>query len=155
MNDAPPDLTTKAGQQWLREHAPKPRPQPDELSRPYWEAAAEHRLCVMRCADCGTTRHPPSDICPSCSSSAVTWTELAGTGTVYSFIVDRRNMVPGFNRPYVVALVRPDDADTGVRIVCNVVGCRIEDVTIGMPVHVVFEDLDDGVTLPQFTPSPT
>jgi uncharacterized protein len=154
MSEAPPDLTTKAGQQWLREHAPKPRPQPDDLSRPYWEAAADHRLRVMRCGDCKTFRHPPSEACPACASSAVEWVELSGDGTVYSFIVDRRNMVPGFDGPYVVALVTPDDADTSVRIVCNIVDCPIEDVRMGMPVHVVYEDLDVGVTLPQFTPTP-
>jgi uncharacterized OB-fold protein len=152
MPQSPPDLSTTAGQQWLREHGQRPRPQPDELTRPYWEAAAGHRLCIMQCAECGTFRHPPTESCPACSSAEVGWTELSGSGTVYSFIIDRRNMVPGFDGPYVVALVTPDETDESVRLVGNILGCAIEDVSIGMPVQVVYEDVDGGVTLPQFTP---
>ena len=152
MPSSPPDLSTTAGQQWLREHGPKPRPQPDELTRPYWEAAAGHRLCIMQCADCGAFRHPPTAECPACSSVAVVWTELSGHGTVYSFVIDRRNMVPGFDGPYVVALVTPDEADDDLRLVTNITGCDIHDVSIGMPVEVVYEDLDGGISLPQFTP---
>jgi uncharacterized OB-fold protein len=148
----PPDLSTTAGQQWLREHGPKPRPQPDALTRPYWEAAAAHRLCIMQCADCATFRHPPTEDCPACSSARVVWTELSGSGTIYSFIIDRRNMVPGFDGPYVVAVVTPDETDDDVRLVSNIIGCAMEDVSIGMPVEVIYEDLDGGVTLPQFTP---
>jgi uncharacterized OB-fold protein len=150
--DGRPDLSTSAGQQWLREHGQRPLPQPDELTRPYWDAAAAHRLCIMRCAECGAFRHPPSEDCPACASTRVAWTELGGGGTVYSYIVDRRNMVPGFDGPYVVALVTPDETDEDVRLVGNMVGCAREDVTIGMKVDVVYEDLEGGITLPQFSP---
>jgi uncharacterized protein len=152
MSAGPVDLNTKEGQQWLRDHGPKPRPQPDELTSPYWEAAADHRLCIMQCAECATFRHPPSIACPACASAAVAWTELSGLGVVYSFIIDRRNMVPGFDGPYVVALVTPEETDESVRLVGNIIGCAIEDVSIGMPVQVMYEDLEGGTALPQFTP---
>jgi uncharacterized OB-fold protein len=51
-----------------------------------------------------------------------------------------------------VALVTPNETDENVRLVGNIIGCALEDVAIGMPVQVVYEDLDGGLTLPQFTP---
>ena len=36
----------------------------------------------------------------------------------------------------------------------NIVGCAPEDVKIGMPVQVSFEDVTPEVTLPKFKPAP-
>lgn len=131
----------------------RPRPQPDGVTRPYWDAAAAHRLQVMRCADCGRYRHPPSASCEECGSDRMQWEPLSGDGRVWSFIVDRRNLVPGFSGPYAVALVTPVETGDDVRLVTNVVGCALDQIHIGMPVRVSWEDLGDGVTLPQFTPA--
>jgi uncharacterized OB-fold protein len=80
------------------------------------------------------------------------WSDVSGCGRVYSFIVDHRLMVPGFNEPYVVALVNPDEAESdSVRIVANIKDCAPEDVYINMPVEVCFEQLN-GIALPQFRP---
>jgi uncharacterized OB-fold protein len=132
------------------ESHPRPRPRPDDLSRPYWEAAAHHRLQVMRCDDCGRYRHPPTAECEACGSGRAGWQELGGEGTIWSFIVDRRNLVPGFSGPYVVALVTPVETGDDVRLVTNIVGTPAEDVHVGMAVRVDWEDIGDGVTLPQF-----
>jgi uncharacterized OB-fold protein len=35
----------------------------------------------------------------------------------------------------------------------NVVDCRPNDVEIGMPVEVVFEDINETISLPQFRPA--
>jgi uncharacterized OB-fold protein len=37
-------------------------------------------------------------------------------------------------------------------MVTNIVECAEDEVTIGMPVEVVFEDVTDDVTFPQFRP---
>jgi uncharacterized OB-fold protein len=71
---------------------------------------------------------------------------------VYSFIIDRRLMVPGFDEPYILATVIPDEAPSDtLRIVANIKECDIAAVYIGMPVEVFFEERG-GVTLPQFRP---
>ena len=49
----------------------KPSPVPNELSRPYWEAAAQGRLVLQCCSACGTVRHYPRVLCDVCYSSAV------------------------------------------------------------------------------------
>jgi len=81
------------------------------------------------------------------------WTRLSGRGEVYSFVIDRRLMIPGFEEPYVVAQINPVEAqqDT-VRITANIQGCEPEAVYIGMPVEVVFEERGDDTVLPQFIP---
>jgi uncharacterized OB-fold protein len=79
------------------------------------------------------------------------WTPISGRGTVYTFIIDHRLMVPGFNEPYVVAQIRPEETDDDVvRITGNIKECDVHDVHIGMPVEVFFEDVTADVTLPQF-----
>jgi uncharacterized OB-fold protein len=35
----------------------------------------------------------------------------------------------------------------------NIVGCENKDIHIGMPVEVVFEDINEEITLPKFRPA--
>ena len=149
-----PNIQTREGQEQLRKLGVKPVPAPDDLTRPYWEAAKKHELRVQRCKACGHYQHPPQAQCSKCSSGEIEWTKLSGKGVVYSFIIDHRLMVPGFNEPYVVAQINPVEADTDVvRITSNIRDCDRNDVYIGMPVEVLFEDVNEKVTLPQFRPT--
>jgi uncharacterized protein len=108
----------------------------------------------MRCSGCGEFRHPPTPTCPSCGSAGAEWTPVSGNGTVYSYTVVHRLLMPGFDRPYVIAVVNPIEAHSDtVRIVANITGTEPADVYIGMPVRVAFETIADGVTLPQFRPA--
>lgn len=144
---------TREGQEKLKALGVRPIPQPDDVTRPYWEAAKVHELRVRKCAGCAKLAHPPRPTCPHCGSAEHEWVALSGGGVVYSFVVDHRLMVPGFNEPYVVAQVNPVEAqDDTVRIVANVTGCPTDAVFIGMPVEVYFEDVSESVTLPQFRP---
>jgi uncharacterized OB-fold protein len=147
-----PSVESTAGQLRLKELGIKPIPSPDEDTRPYWEAATQHRLSLLRCTSCSHFRHPPKEACTVCGATEGEWVTVSGDGTIYSFIVDHRNMVPGFEGAYVVAIVNPVEGDEDVRIVANIRNCPIEDVSIGMPVKVLFEDVAPGVTLPQFEP---
>jgi uncharacterized OB-fold protein len=133
-------------------HDLRPWPLADRLTAPFWEAAARHRLVVQRCSGCDTLRWPPSERCPVCHAGASVWTELSGNGTLYSFIVDHRNMIPGFTGAYAVGLVTPDEVtDHSVRFVTNLPGCRHDQLQIGMPLTVTFEEVRPGISLPQFT----
>ena len=40
----------------------------------------------------------------------------------------------------------------GAKMISNLLGVKPNDITIGMPVRVVFEDITDEVTLPKFVP---
>ena len=126
---------------------------PDQWTAAFWDAAREHRLIVMRCADCQTFRHPPTPFCWKCRSRNVEWVDLPGTGTVYTFMVARHALTPAVRDavPYVVAVVALDGAD-GVRLITDIVGIDPDDVAIDLPVEVVFEDVTDTVTMPRFRP---
>jgi uncharacterized OB-fold protein len=154
MTTERPNIQTREGQERLRELGIRPVPRPDEVSAPFWEAARRHELQLQRCARCREYVHPPEAACPHCASAELGWERVSGRGLVYSFIVDHRLMVPGFDEPYVVAQVTPREAGSDVvRLTANIRGCDIHDVYIGMPVEVFFEDVGDGVTLPQFRPA--
>jgi hypothetical protein len=128
----------------------RPLPAPSQLTEGFWEAAARHQLVVQRCAQCGLLRHYPRYLCPNCYSDQWSWTELKGTGTVYSFAVSHRAFHPAWadHLPYPVVTVTLDE---GVRMVADLDPADSERVAIGQPVEVVFEDAaDGGVAIPRF-----
>jgi uncharacterized OB-fold protein len=130
----------------------KPLPAIDEENKPFWEYAKKHELRMQKCPQCGQIYYPPSSLCPNCHSwEKAEWTKLSGKGTVYSFIVARRATNPAFAKevPYVVAIVETNE---GGRLISNVIGCKPEDVKVGMAVEVVFEDVTDEISLPKFKP---
>lgn len=129
----------------------RPLPVPDIDSRPYWEAAKRHRLMLLRCRACGQYLFPPRPACGRCHGTGLVWTELSGRGTVYTYTIMHDTLVRGLTPPYVVALVEPEEAP-GVRITSNILDCPPDEVHIGMPVEVCFEEVTDEVTLPQFRP---
>ncbi len=130
----------------------KPLPRIDEESKGFWEACQRHELYVQKCRACGTFRYYPRAVCPACLSSDTQWVLSSGRGTVYTYTVTYQNLAPGFRDelPYVLAYV---ELEEGVRMLTNIVGCAAEDVSIGMPVEVSFEDINGGIALPKFKPA--
>ncbi|MCA1831589.1 MAG: Zn-ribbon domain-containing OB-fold protein [Actinomycetota bacterium] len=126
-----------------------PVPLPDDDSAPFWKAAARHELVLQRCAACGAYRHPPRPMCPSCLSMESVWVPASGHGRVWSWVVVHPPVLPAFaeKTPYNVAVI---ELDEGVRMVGNVLG--IDQPDEGMEVEVVFEDVEEGVSLPQWRP---
>jgi len=128
---------------------------PDTFTEPFWVAASEHRLVCAQCSACGTFRMPPAAFCPACRSQDVTWVELTGRGTVFSFTVARHALTPELAGclPYVVAVVDLDGAP-GARLISNIIDTEVEDVRIGMPVELVWEDVEGSpVSLYRFRPA--
>jgi uncharacterized protein len=132
----------------------KPLPAPDLDTRPFWEYCKAHELRAQRCSGCGAFRWPPRELCPNCRTWDYEWVPLAGKGRVYSFVVPHHVTVPAFqpDAPYVIAHITIDGTDDCVRITSNVIDCPWEDVKVGMPVEVIFEDVTEDVTLPKFRP---
>lgn len=130
----------------------KPIPVPSPESEPFWAAAREHELRVQRCSACNRPWFPPSEICPECLSDRWEWRKVSGKGTVFSFVIFHRPYHPGFRAelPYNVSII---ELEEGPRMFSNVVGCSNDDLHVGMPVQVVFDDVADGVTLPKFQPA--
>ena len=127
-------------------------PKPDSLSAPYWEGARNGQLLLQRCRGCGHIWHPPLPICPRCHARDYAWQPSSGTGTVYSFttIHHAAHIAVDGRTPYLVALVTLAE---GPRVVANILGCPAEEVRIGMPVRLVFQQVAPEVALPQFEPA--
>ena len=127
-------------------------PRVDEESRPFWEACARHELYVQKCRACGRVFYYPRGFCLHDLTADFDWLRCSGKGTVYTFTVTRQNQSAGFrdNLPYVMAYV---ELEEGVRMLTNIVDCDPEQVRIGMPVEVTFEDLTDEVSVPLFRPA--
>ena len=129
----------------------KPLPSMDERKKPFWQAAKKHELVMQRCLNCGRFRNPPAEICPACLSSGVEWSRVSGQGTVYSWTVYHRAFHPAFAQdvPYAVALI---ELKEGPRLFSTIIGCKLDEIYIGMPVEVVFEDVTPEIALPKFRP---
>jgi uncharacterized OB-fold protein len=121
-------------------------------SRPYWDAAAEGRLLLRSCSDCGTVHHYPRPFCPACWSENVEWVEASGRATLYTWsTVFVNDMYPFRERlPYIAAVV---DLEEGPRMMTNVVDAAPEDLSVGMALQVAFREVDDAVTAPVFRPA--
>ena len=124
----------------------------DQWTKPFWDAAREHKLVGACCADCGTFRMPPTPFCPECRSQVIDWRELSGEGVLYSFTIVARAIMPEMadNIPYVPALVDLPDAP-GTRLITNVVDAPLNKIEIGAKLKVKWHDTEDGVTIPMFT----
>jgi uncharacterized OB-fold protein len=125
-------------------------PAATELTAPYWEAARRHRLVVQHCS-CGRLSHPPVASCPACHGSEFAWPQMSGDGAVHAFTWVNHSVHPvsAGRTPYILVLV---ELSEGPRILTNLRHCAVEDVHVGLPVRVLFEDVSDTITLPQFTP---
>jgi uncharacterized OB-fold protein len=129
----------------------KPLPLITEDNKVYWEYCKKHELRMQKCLQCGYIRFPPSILCPKCHSMEVEWVKLNGQGRIYSYVVFRMAYHAAYQNdiPYAVAIIQLEE---GPRMESNIVDCKLEDIKIEMPVEVVFEDIDERVTLPKFRP---
>src|SRR5437773_11936943 len=110
--------------------APKPErelPRPHELYGPYWEYARKGELRLQRCASCGYYIHFPKAACPQCDGTRMEWARLSGKAVVNSFVIVYHVTMPGFDEPYVVAQISPEE-QASVRIACNILECDKDDV---------------------------
>jgi uncharacterized OB-fold protein len=109
-------------------------------------------LVVQECAACSRLRFGPSELCPVCHSPEAVWTPVSGRGTVYTFSVVHRAPTPAYqaDAPYAIAYV---ELEEGPRVPARLVDVAPDEVAIGMPVMVVFDDVADDLTLARFRPA--
>lgn len=127
----------------------RPLPQLTGLSAEFYGFCKAHELHFQRCAACATWRHVPRERCGACGAADFRWEPSSGRGRVYTWIVANRSMHPAFasDPPQVPVVVEMDE---GVRLVTQVVDCPPQELAIGMPVEVVYDDVTEDVTLPKF-----
>ena len=129
-----------------------PLPRPTAVSKPFWDAAREHRLVVQRSSRTGKTILYPRIVSPFAADDALEWVDASGKGRVVAATVVRTSTDPAWAQrtPYVVAIV---ELEEGARLTTNIVDCDPDTVRPGMAVAVRFDDVTPEVTLVKFAPA--
>jgi uncharacterized OB-fold protein len=116
----------------------------------FWDGTAAGELRIQHCPVCGTLRHPPGPMCPSCGGDKPDYVLAAGRGEVFSYVVHHHPKVPGKTLPFVVALVQLEE---GVRMVGELIDVDPATVSVGMPVEIALTKIDDELTMPHWRPA--
>jgi len=126
----------------------------DVFTKPFWDAALEHRLVVPQCTSCGTFRLPPSAFCWKCRAQQVDLVEHDGRGTVYAFTVVWHPLLPDLadTVPYAPAVVELPGTN-GCRLVGAMTGAKPTDVHVGLDVRLEWRDVREGLTVPTWRPA--
>lgn len=116
----------------------------------FWEGCAAGELRIQRCHE-GHAYFPPQPTCPRCGSRRVEVELTSGRATLASFVVSHRAL-PGFDAPYVIAVV---ELDEGPRLLSNLVAVDADPsaLPLDLPLEVTFVPTASGA-LPQFRPVP-
>ena len=130
----------------------KPLPYVDEDNAQYWEYCKQHELRMQKCNQCGHVRFPCEIICPQCHSMDYEWARMSGKGTIYSWVVFQRCYHEAYKDdiPYAVGIIKLAE---GPKMESNIIGIKPEDIKMGMPVELYFDDVTPGWALPKFKPS--
>ncbi|MFB6310171.1 MAG: Zn-ribbon domain-containing OB-fold protein [Salinirussus sp.] len=129
---------------------PRPIPEITPDSEQYWAAAAEGRLLLSECEDCGLVFHYPRPLCPDCFGETA-WVEASGEGEIYTFSVGRS--LAGWPEDALPTIVAYVELDEGPRMMTNVIADP-DDVEIGTRVEVDFIETDEpDIGIPVFSPS--
>jgi len=132
----------------------------DDESAPFWEGTRQGELRIQQCAETGRLIFPPRATSPFAPHVEPGWTAVSGRGRIWSFVVPHAPLMAQFTElaPYNVILVELDE-DPRVRLVGNLVKRPDGDINeldpatirIGARVRVVFERVDERITLPRWT----
>ena len=101
------------------------------LIAPFWDAAAEGRLVLPACSQCGEWQWYPVEGQACHPEATREWRDVAHTGTVFTHTRVERGFLPSGNEtPYVLALVELDGV-VGPRLVTAIVGEGSDTLAIG------------------------
>jgi uncharacterized OB-fold protein len=114
---------------------------------PFFDGCREHRLLVQRCRQ-GHLAWPPRPACPVCNDLTRSWEQVDGRGRLYSWTVIHRTSVASLASllPFTVGIVSLDD-HPAIRFVGRCLSDG-SDLHLGTEMEVVFEQVDDRLTLP-------
>ncbi len=123
-------------------------PPASDVAGPFREGCRAGELRLQQCRKCELHQFYPRIFCSHCGAEDVGWSTVSGRGSIASFTVVRRGISKAYPAPYTVALITLEE---GPRMMSNIVGCEPEQVRVGQPVQVAFEDWGGEHVLPVFT----
>ncbi len=129
----------------------RPLPQLTAQNEFFWTAGADGQLRIQECLSCQSLIHPPAPVCRYCRETKMGVRDVSGKATLAGLTVNHRFGFPDLPPPYVVAEVALIE-DPRVRLTTNIIEAEPDELAIGQPVEVVFQQTDD-VWLPLFKPA--
>lgn len=124
----------------------------DQDNAAHFRGLLERRLLLNRCDECATWHHPPRPICPTCWSTAVTPTDVQGSGRVALITILRqgpRQAGVDYEDGHAVVAVELDE-QSGLRVSGTVVGTAADEISIGDQVQLVWTDVGGAAPRPDF-----
>ena len=127
---------------------PVPKATPE--TEHFWDGTRIGELRLQRCDGCEQVYFPPRPFCPSCASREVSIFSASGKALLYSYVINHRPH-PAFDGPYSIAVVQLEE---GPRMMANIINVEQtpEALVLDMPLQVIFEELDEQISLPYFQP---
>jgi len=125
---------------------------PDEISKPFWEAANEGKLVIQNCNSCNRLQHPPEQTCTECGAEkTLEWKEMSGKGKIYNYgvVYDCPVRLLQEDQPFNVAVVMLDD-DPDIQMYSHLPGVEPDEVPVGAPVELIFEKSANGQMVPEW-----
>src|SRR5579862_2463322 len=129
----------------------RPIPVPNEWTKPFWDAAKRGVVELQRCQSCGHFQHPPYATCTQCVATDLKFEPVRGEGTIYAYTIMYHTGDKRFASavPYASIVVELDAAP-GALLAGNLLEAPYTEAKVGRRVEVIFEKLNDTITLPQF-----
>jgi uncharacterized OB-fold protein len=134
-------------------------PHIDDTNEPFWRGCREGELRIQQCPISKRLIFPPRPVNPWSPRDKAQWTTVSGRGTVWSVIAPHPPLMLNFTElaPYNAIVVTLEE-DPSIRLVGNLVptaGAAInaiayDEIAIGEAVQVVFENINDEITLPRW-----
>lgn len=117
----------------------RPLPVPTPLTKPFWDALAEHKVRIQYSPSLGEYIFYPRPLAPGTLADDLQWREISGAGTLYTYTVATRPPAPHFANEgtLVLAVVQWDE---GPKFSTELVNVDPADIRVGMRVKPVFCD---------------
>ncbi|MGD9945479.1 MAG: Zn-ribbon domain-containing OB-fold protein [Burkholderiaceae bacterium] len=132
----------------------RPRPEPDAVTQPFWEAVNRRELRIQRCEACEGWQHPPAARCHGCGATTLSFQPVSGRARLVSWTKACQPLAPGFSAsvPYINLLVELDE-QAGLMMLSDSASCPLDEeaLHVGARMRLYFEEIAAGLLLPQFT----
>jgi uncharacterized OB-fold protein len=110
----------------------------------FWEGLGRRQLLASKCARCDEVFFPPRSHCPGCLGTNLEWTEISNEATLHSW-TEVYFARAEFDTPFLLGLV---DLAPGIgRLAAKIVGAEAQQLKIGMPVQIVFAEVEEDFSL--------
>ena len=131
---------------------PIPIPVPDELDKPFFDAAKQHKLVIQYCTRDNLWQFPPRATCNKCrQADKLEWRETSGRGKILTYCQsnDTRVVALKSDMPYNIAVITLEE-DEGIQFYSHLPGVALDEVPMGRRVKVTWQDVGEGMVIPEW-----